>query len=276
MCIRDRFKRNKKRLENAVNEISTCAISGAVGTFANVDPRVEAYVAKKLNLKAEPISTQIIPRDRHAYFFSILGIIAGSVERVATEIRNLQKTEVHEVEEFFDKKQKGSSAMPHKRNPILSENLTGLSRMVRSYVIPALENISLWHERDISHSSVERVIAPDATIALDFSLARMPGVIEKLVVYPDQMKKNLDKLGGLINSQRILLELTQKGMSREDSYEAVQRNAMPVWLEGKDFKALLKSDPKIKEFLDDNEIDELFNPDFHFKHVDTIFERVFE
>ena len=270
------FQRNKARLMIAREEIATCAISGPVGTFASIEPDGEKHVAEKLGLKIEPVSTQIIPRDRHAMFFSILGVIASSLERLAVEIRHLQRTEVREAEEFFSSGQKGSSSMPHKRNPVLTENITGIARLIRSHVIPSMENVALWHERDISHSSVERVIAPDATIALDFSLARMTGVIEKLVVYPDQMKKNLDKLGGLINSQRILLELTQKGMSREDSYEAVQRNAMPVWLEGKDFKALLKSDPKIKEFLDDNEIDELFNPDFHFKHVDTIFERVFE
>ena len=270
------FQRNKARLMIAREEIATCAISGPVGTFASIEPDVEKHVAEKLGLKIEPVSTQIIPRDRHAMFFSILGVIASSLERLAVEIRHLQRTEVREAEEFFSSGQKGSSSMPHKRNPVLTENITGIARLIRSHVIPSMENVALWHERDISHSSVERVIAPDATIALDFSLARMTGVIEKLVVYPDQMKKNLDKLGGLINSQRILLELTQKGMSREDSYEAVQRNAMPVWLEGKDFKVLLKSDPKIKEFLDDNEIDELFNPDFHFKHVDTIFERVFE
>tara|TARA_B100001029_G_scaffold145685_1_gene126042 strand:- start:242 stop:1597 length:1356 start_codon:yes stop_codon:yes gene_type:complete len=270
------FQRNKDRLMIAREEIATCAISGPVGTFASIEPDVEKHVAEKLGLKIEPVSTQIIPRDRHAMFFSILGVIASSLERLAVEIRHLQRTEVREAEEFFSSGQKGSSSMPHKRNPVLTENITGIARLIRSHVIPSMENVALWHERDISHSSVERVIAPDATIALDFSLARMTGVIEKLVVYPDQMKKNLDKLGGLINSQRILLELTQKGMSREDSYEAVQRNAMPVWLEGKDFKVLLKSDPKIKEFLDDNEIDELFNPDFHFKHVDTIFKRVFE
>ena len=270
------FQRNKDRLMIAREEIATCAISGPVGTFASIEPDVEKHVAEKLGLKIEPVSTQIIPRDRHAMFFSILGVIASSLERLAVEIRHLQRTEVREAEEFFSSGQKGSSSMPHKRNPVLTENITGIARLIRSHVIPSMENVALLHERDISHSSVERVIAPDATIALDFSLARMTGVIEKLVVYPDQMKKNLDKLGGLINSQRILLELTQKGMSREDSYEAVQRNAMPVWLEGKDFKVLLKSDPKIKEFLDDNEIDELFNPDFHFKHVDTIFKRVFE
>ena len=270
------FQRNKARLMIAREVIATCAISGPVGTFASIEPDVEKHVAEKLGLKIEPVSTQIIPRDRHAMFFSILGVIASSLERLAVEIRHLQRTEVREAEEFFSSGQKGSSSMPHKRNPVLTENITGIARLIRSHVIPSMENVALWHERDISHSSVERVIAPDATIALDFSLARMTGVIEKLVVYPDQMKKNLDKLGGLINSQRILLELTQKGMSREDSYDAVQRNAMPVWLEGKDFKALLKSDPKIKEFLDDNEIDELFNPDFHFKHVDTIFKRVFE
>ena len=269
------FQRNKERLILARKEIATCAISGPVGTFASIEPEVERHVAEKLGLKIEPVSTQIIPRDRHAMFFSILGVIASSLERLAVEIRHLQRTEVREAEEFFSSGQKGSSSMPHKRNPVLTENITGLARLIRSHVVPSMENVALWHERDISHSSVERVIAPDATIALDFSLARMTGVIEKLVVYPDQMQKNLDKLGGLINSQRILLELTQKGMSREDSYEAVQRNAMPVWLEGKDFKALLKNDTKIREFLNENDIEELFNPDFHFKHVETIFERVF-
>ena len=269
------FQRNKERLILARKEIATCAISGPVGTFASIEPEVERHVAEKLGLKIEPVSTQIIPRDRHAMFFSILGVIASSLERLAVEIRHLQRTEVREAEEFFSSGQKGSSSMPHKRNPVLTENITGLARLIRSHVVPSMENVALWHERDISHSSVERVIAPDATIALDFSLARMTGVIEKLVVYPDQMQKNLDKLGGLINSQRILLELTQKGMSREDSYEAVQRNAMPVWLEGKDFKSLLKNDTKIRAFLNKDEIDKLFNPDFHFKHVETIFERVF-
>ena len=269
------FQRNKERLILARKEIATCAISGPVGTFASIEPEVERHVAEKLGLKVEPVSTQIIPRDRHAMFFSILGVIASSLERLAVEIRHLQRTEVREAEEFFSSGQKGSSSMPHKRNPVLTENITGLARLIRSHVLPSMENVALWHERDISHSSVERVIAPDATIALDFSLVRMTGVIKKLVVYPDQMQKNLDKLGGLINSQRILLELTQKGMTREDSYEAVQRNAMPVWLEGKDFKALLKSDKKIRAFLNENEIDELFNPDFHFKHVETIFKRVF-
>ncbi len=269
------FQRNKERLILARKEIATCAISGPVGTFASIEPEVERHVAEKLGLKIEPVSTQIIPRDRHAMFFSILGVIASSLERLAVEIRHLQRTEVREAEEFFSSGQKGSSSMPHKRNPVLTENITGLARLIRSHVVPSMENVALWHERDISHSSVERVIAPDVTIALDFSLARMTGVIEKLVVYPDQMQKNLDKLGGLINSQRILLELTQKGMTREDSYEAVQRNAMPVWLEGKDFKALLKSDKKIRAFLNENEIDKLFNPDFHFKHVETIFKRVF-
>jgi adenylosuccinate lyase len=258
------FQRNKERLILARKEIATCAISGPVGTFASIEPEVERHVAEKLGLKIEPVSTQIIPRDRHAMFFSILGVIASSLERLAVEIRHLQRTEVREAEEFFSSGQKGSSSMPHKRNPVLTENITGLARLIRSHVVPSMENVALWHERDISHSSVERVIAPDATIALDFSLARMTG-----------MQKNLDKLGGLINSQRILLELTQKGMSREDSYEAVQRNAMPVWLEGKDFKALLKNDSKIRGFLNENEIEELFNPDFHFKHVETIFERVF-
>jgi len=269
------FMRNKERLNNARNEIATCAISGPVGTFASIDPEVEKHVAAKLNLKIEPVSTQIIPRDRHAMFFSVLGVIASSLERLAVEIRHLQRTEVREAEEYFSVGQKGSSSMPHKRNPVLTENITGLARLIRSHVIPAMENITLWHERDISHSSVERVIAPDGTIALDFALTRMAGVIEKLIVYPDQMQTNLDKLGGLIHSQRVLLELTQKGMSREASYEAVQRNAMPVWLEGKDFNKLLKSDPQITDYLTKDEIDALFDINFHLKHVDTIFSRIF-
>jgi adenylosuccinate lyase len=270
------FKRNKDRLEIAREEIATCAISGPVGTFASIDPKVEQHVADKLGLKIEPVSTQIIPRDRHAMFFGILGVIASSLERLAVEVRHLQRTEVREAEEFFSEGQKGSSSMPHKRNPVLTENITGLARLVRGHVIPALENVALWHERDISHSSVERVIGPDSTIGLDFALARMTNVIDKLIVYPENMQSNLDKLGGLIHSQRILLELTQKGMTREESYAAVQRNAMPVWLEGKDFRDLLKSDNAIEKYLNHNEIDDLFDMSFHMKHIDTIFSRVFE
>ena len=269
------FKRNKDRLEIAREEIATCAISGPVGTFASIDPKVEQHVADKLGLKIEPVSTQIIPRDRHAMFFGVLGVIASSLERLAVEVRHLQRTEVREAEEFFSEGQKGSSSMPHKRNPVLTENITGLARLVRSHVIPALENVALWHERDISHSSVERVIGPDSTIGLDFALARMTNVIDKLIVYPKNMQSNLDKLGGLIHSQRVLLELTQKGMTREESYAAVQRNAMPVWLEGKDFRNLLKADSAIKKYLNHNEIDELFDMSFHMKHIDTIFSRVF-
>ena len=269
------FKRNKDRLEIARKEIATCAISGPVGTFASIDPKVEQHVADKLGLKIEPVSTQIIPRDRHAVFFAVLGVIASSLERLAVEVRHLQRTEVREAEEFFSEGQKGSSSMPHKRNPVLTENITGLARLVRSHVIPALENVALWHERDISHSSVERVIGPDSTIGLDFALARMTNVIDKLIVYPENMQSNLDKLGGLIHSQRVLLELTQKGMTREESYAAVQRNAMPVWLEGKDFRNLLKADSAIEKYLNNNEIDELFDMSFHMKHIDTIFSRVF-
>ena len=269
------FKRNKDRLEIAREEIATCAISGPVGTFASIDPKVEQHVADKLGLKIEPVSTQIIPRDRHAMFFGVLGVIASSLERLAVEVRHLQRTEVREAEEFFSEGQKGSSSMPHKRNPVLTENITGLARLVRSHVIPALENVALWHERDISHSSVERVIGPDSTIGLDFALARMTNVIDKLIVYPENMQSNLDKLGGLIHSQRVLLELTQKGMTREESYAAVQRNAMPVWLEGKDFRNLLKADSAIEKYLNHNEIDELFDMSFHMKHIDTIFSRVF-
>ena len=269
------FKRNKDRLEIAREEIATCAISGPVGTFASIDPKVEQHVADKLGLKIEPVSTQIIPRDRHAVFFAVLGVIASSLERLAVEVRHLQRTEVREAEEFFSEGQKGSSSMPHKRNPVLTENITGLARIVRSHVIPALENVALWHERDISHSSVERVIGPDSTIGLDFALARMTNVIDKLIVYPENMQSNLDKLGGLIHSQRVLLELTQKGMTREESYAAVQRNAMPVWLEGKDFRNLLKADSAIEKYLNHNEIDELFDMSFHMKHIDTIFSRVF-
>ncbi|MDC0399147.1 adenylosuccinate lyase [Alphaproteobacteria bacterium] len=269
------FKRNKDRLEIAREEIATCAISGPVGTFASIDPKVEQHVADKLGLKIEPVSTQIIPRDRHAVFFTVLGVIASSLERLAVEVRHLQRTEVREAEEFFSEGQKGSSSMPHKRNPVLTENITGLARLVRGHVIPALENVALWHERDISHSSVERVIGPDSTIGLDFALARMTNVIDKLIVYPENMQSNLDKLGGLIHSQRVMLELTQKGMTREESYAAVQRNAMPVWLEGKDFRNLLKADSVIEKYLSHNEIDDLFEMSFHMKHIDTIFLRVF-
>jgi len=269
------FSRCRKRLENARTEISTCAISGAVGTFANIDPRVEEYVAKALGMQPEPISTQVIPRDRHAMFFATLGVIASSIERLAVEIRHLQRTEVLEAEEYFSPGQKGSSAMPHKRNPVLTENLTGLARMVRSCAIPAMENVALWHERDISHSSVERYIGPDATITLDFALARLTGIIEKLVIYPDNMMKNLDKFRGLIHSQRVLLALTQAGTSREDAYHLVQRNAMKVWEQGKDFLEELLADKDIRKILSEEEIRENFNLDYHTKHVDTIFRRVF-
>jgi len=274
------FKRNRNRLIDAKKEISTCAISGAIGTFAHIDPFVEEYVSKKLNLQPEEISTQIIPRDRHAMFFSTLGVIASSVERLATEIRHLQRTEVREVEEYFSQGQKGSSAMPHKRNPVLTENLTGLARMVRSAVNPALENVTLWHERDISHSSVERMIAPDATITLDFALNRLTSVIENLLIYPKVMLSNLEKLGGLVHSQQVLLALTQKGASREEAYEMVQMNAMKVWETSESerknvFKILLKNDDKVKTFLNDNEIDKLFNLDQHFMHINTIYKRVF-
>jgi len=269
------FSRARARLAAAREEISTCVISGAVGTFANVDPRVEEYVAKKLSLKPEPVSTQIIPRDRHAAFFATLGVVASSVERLATEVRHLQRTEVLEAEEFFSEGQKGSSAMPHKRNPVLTENLTGLARMVRSAVMPALEDVALWHERDISHSSVERMIGPDATITLDFALARLAGVIDKLVVYPENMRKNLDRLGGLIHSQRVLLSLTQKGVSREDAYALVQRNAMSVWRGEGDFLTLLKADKDVAKVLNQAELESLFDLGYHFKHVDTIFGRVF-
>jgi adenylosuccinate lyase len=269
------FARNRARLLAARAEIATCAISGAVGTFANIDPAVEAHVAAKLGLSIEPHSTQVIPRDRHAMFFCVLGVIAASIDNLATEVRHLQRSEVREAEEFFSPGQKGSSAMPHKRNPVLSENLSGLSRLVRSHVVPALENVTLWHERDISHSSVERVIAPDATIALDFALSRLIGLIDRLVVYPENLQRNLDMLGGLHNSQRILLALTQAGLSREESYAAVQRNAMPVWLEGKDFRTLLKADPQVRAHLSDTAIDDAFDLGYHTKHVDTIFSRVF-
>ena len=273
------FDRARKRLVAARAEIATCAISGAIGTFANIDPRVEAYVAEKMGLAVEPISTQVIPRDRHAMFFATLGVIASSIERLATEIRHLQRTEVLEAEEFFSPGQKGSSAMPHKRNPVLSENLTGLARLVRGMVTPALENVALWHERDISHSSVERMIGPDATVTLDFALNRLVGLIENLLVYPDNMKRNLDLLGGLHNSQRVLLALTQAGLSREDSYAAVQRNAMQVWQHRGDrtglFAELLKADPEVSGKLSTGEIDAMFDDYYHLKHVDAIFERVF-
>ncbi len=269
------FTRARERLVNARKEVATCAISGAVGTFANIDPRVEEHVAKALGLKPEPVSTQVIPRDRHAMFFATLGVIASSIERLATEIRHLQRTEVLEAEEFFSQGQKGSSAMPHKRNPVLTENLTGLARLVRGMAIPAMENVALWHERDISHSSVERMIAPDATVTLDFALHRLTGVIDKLLVYPEQMQKNLDKLGGLVHSQRVLLALTQKGASREDAYTLVQRNAMPVWRGEGNFLDLLKADADVKKYLSDAEIEERFDLGYHTRHVDTIFARVF-
>ncbi|MEO5938549.1 MAG: adenylosuccinate lyase [Sphingomonas sp.] len=271
------FDRNRARLVAARTDIATCAISGAVGTFANIDPRVEAHVAEKLGLTVEPVSTQVIPRDRHAMFFATLGVIAGSIERLATEIRHLQRTEVLEAEEYFSPGQKGSSAMPHKRNPVLTENLTGLARMVRGYVTPALENVALWHERDISHSSVERYIGPDATITLDFALARLTGVIDKLLIYPERMEKNLNKMGGLVHSQRVLLALTQAGVSREDSYRLVQRNAMKVWESDGALSLLdlLKVDPEVTAALSPAEIEDKFDLDYHLKHVDTIFARVF-
>lgn len=269
------FTRAKERLIAARKEVATCAISGAVGTFAQIDPRVEEHVAKAMGLVPEPISTQVIPRDRHAMYFATLGVIASSVERFAVEIRHMQRTEVLEAEEFFSEGQKGSSAMPHKRNPVLSENLTGLSRMVRAYVTPALENVVLWHERDISHSSAERMMGPDATVTLDFALVRLAGLIDKLLVYPANMQKNLDRLGGLVHSQRVLLALTQKGASREDAYKLVQRNAMPVWRGEGDFLQLLKQDAEVKTYLTDAEIEEQFDLGYHLKHVDTIFKRVF-
>jgi adenylosuccinate lyase len=270
------FKRARERLVHARKEIATCAISGAVGTFANIDPKVEAHVAKKMGLTVEPVSTQVIPRDRHAMYFATLGVIASSIENLATEVRHMQRTEVLEAEEFFSKGQKGSSAMPHKRNPVLSENLTGLARIVRGYVTPALENVALWHERDISHSSVERVIGPDATITLDFALSRLADMVEKLVLYPEHAKENMDKLGGLVFSQRIMLTLTQKGMSREDAYAAVQASAMKVWLEKANFLHELKNDKAIAEKLSTEELCALFDMDYHTKHVDTIFSRVFD
>ena len=271
------FQRARTRLVAARAEIATCAISGAVGTFANIDPRVEAHVAAKLGLSVEPVSTQVIPRDRHAMFFATLGVIASSIERLATEIRHLQRTEVLEAEEYFSPGQKGSSAMPHKRNPVLTENLTGLARMVRGYVTPALENVALWHERDISHSSVERYIGPDATITLDFALARLTGVVDKLVVYPARMQANLDRMGGLVHSQRVLLALTQAGVSREDAYALVQRNAMKVWESdgALSLRDLLKADPDVAAALSPAEVDAKFDLDYHFAQVDAVFERVF-
>ncbi|ALE03744.1 adenylosuccinate lyase [Bartonella ancashensis] len=270
------FSRCRKRLLDAREEISTCAISGAVGTFANIDPRIEEHVAKALGMRVEPISTQVIPRDRHAMFFATLAVIASSIERLAIEIRHLQRTEVLEAEEYFSPGQKGSSSMPHKRNPILTENLTGLARMVRAFSVPAMENVALWHERDISHSSVERYIGPDATITLDFALARLTSVIENLIVYPENMKKNLNKFRGLIHSQRVLLALTQAGISREDSYRIVQRNAMKVWEQGKDFLEELLKDEEITQALTETELRQKFDLSYHTKHIDTIFDRVFE
>jgi adenylosuccinate lyase len=271
------FDRNRARLQAARDDIATCAISGAVGTFANIDPAVEEHVAKELGLKPEPTSTQVIPRDRHAMFFATLGVIASSIERLAVEIRHLQRTEVLEAEEYFSPGQKGSSAMPHKRNPVLTENLTGLARVVRSAVVPAMENVALWHERDISHSSVERFIGPDACITLDFALARLTSVVDKLLVYPERMQKNLDRMGGLIHSQRVLLALTQAGLSREDSYALVQRNAMKVWESdgGLSLLDLLKADPDVTAKLSHQQLEELFDLDYHFKRIDTIFARVF-
>ncbi|MEK1851863.1 MAG: adenylosuccinate lyase [Phyllobacterium sp.] len=269
------FERCRNRLVAARAEIATCAISGAVGTFANIDPRVEEHVAKALGMQAEPVSTQVIPRDRHAMYFATLGVIASSIERLSVEIRHLQRTEVLEAEEYFSPGQKGSSAMPHKRNPVLTENMTGLARMVRAFALPAMENVALWHERDISHSSVERMIGPDATITLDFALARMVGVIEKLLVYPDNMLKNMNKFRGLIHSQRVLLALTQAGVSREDSYRLVQRNAMKVWEHGKDFLEELLADADVRAALLEETIREKFDLGYHTKHVDTIFKRVF-
>jgi len=271
------FARNRERLVAARDDVATCAISGAVGTFANIDPRVEEHVADELGLSVEPVSTQIIPRDRHAMFFATLGVIASSIERLATEIRHLQRTEVLEAEEYFSPGQKGSSAMPHKRNPVLTENLTGLARMVRGYVTPALENVALWHERDISHSSVERFIGPDATITLDFALARLTSVVDKLVVYPERMQKNLDRMGGLVHSQRVMLALTQAGLSREEAYALVQRNAMKVWESDGQLSLLdlLKADPEVAARLSTDELNALFDLDYHLKHVDTIFDRVF-
>ncbi len=269
------FERGRARLVLARAEVATCAISGAVGSFANIDPRVEEHVAAALGLAVEPVSTQVIPRDRHAMYFATLGVVASSIERLATEIRHLQRTEVLEVEEYFSPGQKGSSAMPHKRNPVLTENLTGLARLVRGMVIPAMENVALWHERDISHSSVERMIGPDATVTLDFALNRLAGVVEKLLIYPANMQKNLDRLGGLVHSQRVLLALTQKGVSREDAYSLVQRNAMKVWEQGADFLTELKADRDVMAVLSDAELEEKFDLGYHTRHVDTIFRRVF-
>jgi adenylosuccinate lyase len=269
------FNRALERLKRARIEIATCAISGAVGTFGNNDPRIEAYVAKKMSLAIEPVSTQIIPRDRHAMFFATLGVVAASVERLSTEIRHLQRTEVREAEEFFSEGQKGSSAMPHKRNPVLSENLTGLARMVRAYVTPALENVVLWHERDISHSSVERIIGPDATVTLDFALDRLAGIVEKLLIYPDAMKRNLQMFGGLVHSERVLLALVQKGLQREAAYKLVQRNAMKAWAGEGDFLHLLKNDPEVIQRLSTSELEVCFDLNHHLRHVDTIFKRVF-
>ena len=269
------FARNRERLLQARAEISTCAISGAVGTFASIDPAVEKYVAEKLKLSPEPVSTQVIPRDRHAMFFSVLGVIESSVELLAVEIRHLQRTEVGEAEELFSAGQKGSSAMPHKRNPVLTENLTGLARMVRSAVIPAMENVVLWHERDISHSSVERMIGPDTTVTLNFALNRLAGVVENLVVSPESLEKNLNQLGGLIFSQRVLIALTQAGLSREVSYDIVQRNALKVWEEGADFLMELKHDPQVMDYMKEDELVKLFDIGYHTKNVDIIFKRVF-
>ena len=270
------FQRNRARLANARAEVATCAISGAVGTFANIDPAVEAHVAEQLGLVPEPVSTQVVPRDRHAMYFATLGVIASSVERLATEIRHLQRSEVREAEEFFSEGQKGSSAMPHKRNPVLTENLTGLARLVRGMVLPAMENVALWHERDISHSSVERMIGPDATVTLDFALMRLAGVMDRLVVYPEAMQRNLDATGGLIHSQRVMLALTQNGVGREEAYAIVQRNAMATWREGGSFLERLKADAEVMRALDEAELSALFDLDYHLKHVDTIFERVFK
>jgi adenylosuccinate lyase len=270
------FFRAKERLICARTEVATCAISGAVGTFAHLDPRIEAHVAQAMGLAVEPVSTQIIPRDRHAMYFATLGVVASSVERLATEIRHLQRTEVLEAEEFFAEGQKGSSAMPHKRNPVLAENVTGLARVVRAYVTPALEDVALWHERDISHSSVERMISPDATASLDFALTRLASIIDKLVVYPANMQKNLDRMGGLVHSQRVMLALTQKGLSREEAYAVVQRNAMAAWKGEAGFLALLNKDADVRRYLSESELNELFDPKQHLKHVDTIFARVFE
>jgi adenylosuccinate lyase len=269
------FARAKARLVAARDEVSTCAISGAVGTFAQIDPRVEAHVAEAMGLKVEPVSTQVIPRDRHAMYFATLGVVASSAERLAVEIRHLQRTEVLEAEEFFSEGQKGSSAMPHKRNPVLSENVTGLARMVRAYVTPALENVALWHERDISHSSAERMIGPDATVTLDFLLARLTGLIDKLVVYPENMAKNLNRLGGLVHSQRVLIALTQKGLSREEAYRVVQQHAMKAWRGEGDFQAMLAADPTVRKHLSEAELKANFDLGHHLKHVDTIFNRVF-